>query len=95
VVELVGLEGVADQRVGGSVAGGVGPGVALVFVLPPVLAISGGRVAGRLSPALPALRVGQDSFLAVHHWPVGPAVTAAWATGTWAVAAVLLVRRDV
>ncbi|GAB3360868.1 hypothetical protein [Modestobacter lapidis] len=79
-----------------STAGGVGLGIALVFVLPPGLALAGGPVAGRLSQALPALRVGGDSFLAVDtSWPVGLAVTAGWAGVVWALAAVLLVRRDI
>ena len=79
-----------------STAGGVGLGVALVFVLPPGLALAGGTVAGRLSQALPALRVGEDSFLAVDtSWPVGLAVTAGWAVAVWTLAAVLLARRDV
>ena len=78
-----------------STAGGVGLGVALVFVLPPGLALAGGELASRLSQALPALRVGEDSFLAVGtSWPVGLAVTAGWAAAVWALAAVLLVRRD-
>ncbi len=79
-----------------STAGGVGLGVALVFVLPPGLALAGGAVAERVSQALPALRVGEDSFLAVDtSWPVGLAVTAGWAAAAWALGAVLLVRRDV
>jgi ABC-2 type transport system permease protein len=79
-----------------STAGGVGLGTALVFVLPPGLALAGGAVAERLSQALPALRVGEDAFLAVDtSWPVGLAVTAGWAAAVWLLAAVLLVRRDV
>jgi hypothetical protein len=93
---LVAVLGVGLGTALRSVAGGAGLGVALVFVLPPVLAIAGGRVAERLSQALPALRVGEDSFLAVATgWPVGLAVTAAWAAVSWALAAVLLARRDV
>ena len=77
-------------------AGGVGLGIALVFVLPPVLAVAGGRWASLGSQALPALRVGQESFLAVTTtWPVGLAVTGAWAVGAWALGALLLERRDV
>jgi ABC-2 type transport system permease protein len=79
-----------------STAGGVGLGVALVFVLPPVLALSGGVLASRLSQGLPALRVGEDAFLAVPTaWPVGLVVCGAWALGAWAIGAVLLERRDV
>jgi len=49
-----------------------------------------------VSQGLPALRVGQDAFLAVATpWPLGMAVVAAWAVGVWAVGAVLLQRRDV
>lgn len=77
-------------------AGGVGLGIALVFVLPPVLAVVGGRWASVGSQALPALRVGQESFLAVATtWPVGLAVAAAWAVVVWALGALLLERRDV
>ncbi len=93
---LLGVIGVGLGTALRSTAGGVGLGVALVFVLPPGLALAGGAVAERLSQALPALRVGEDSFLAVDtSWPVGLAVTAGWAAAVWALAAVLLVRRDV
>ena len=79
-----------------STAGALGLGVALVFVGPPALALAGGRTAELLSQALPALRVGEDSFLAVPTtWPVGLAVAGAWAAGAWAAGAVLLERRDV
>nr|WP_239522005.1 ABC transporter permease [Geodermatophilus sabuli] len=79
-----------------SSAGGVGVGVALVFMLPPLLALAGGVVASRASQALPALRVGEDPFLAVPTtWPVGLVVCGAWAVGAWAIGAVLLERRDV
>jgi ABC-2 type transport system permease protein len=79
-----------------STAGGVGIGVALVFVLPPVFAFGAGSTGERLSQALPALRVGEDAFLAVPtSWPVGLAVAAGWAAVAWTAAAVTLVRRDV
>ena len=62
----------------------------------PALAVAGSRWAERGSQALPALRVGQESFLAVETtWPVGLAVTGAWAVGAWALGALLLERRDV
>ncbi|WP_448625240.1 ABC transporter permease [Geodermatophilus sp. URMC 64] len=76
-----------------STAGGAGLGTALVFVLPPVLAIAG---AERASQVLPALRVGEDAFLAAGTgWPVGLAVVGGWAVAAWALAALLLERRDV
>ncbi|SEO76897.1 hypothetical protein [Trujillonella endophytica] len=76
-------------------AGGVGLGMALVFVLPPALALAGGRWATVASQGLPALRVGEDPFLAVSTtWAVGLAVTAGWALAAWALGAVLLERRD-
>jgi ABC-type transport system involved in multi-copper enzyme maturation permease subunit len=93
---LVGVLSVALGAVLRSTAGAVGLGVALVFVLPPALALAGGRLAEHISQALPALRVGNDAFLAVPTpWPVGMAVVAAWALGMWTVGAVLLERRDV
>jgi ABC-2 type transport system permease protein len=79
-----------------SSAGGIGLGMALVFVLPPVLSLAGGRWAERTAQALPALRVGEDAFLAVAtSWPVGLAVVGGWAVAAWAGAAALLERRDV
>ncbi|MGY1701826.1 ABC transporter permease [Geodermatophilus sp. SYSU D00766] len=79
-----------------STAGAVGLGVALVFVAPPALALAGGAGAELLSQAMPALRVGEDAFLAVPTgWPVGLAVAGAWATAAWVAGAVLLERRDV
>jgi ABC-2 type transport system permease protein len=78
-----------------STAGGVGTGVALVFLLPLLLPLFG-STGERLSEAMPVLRVGGDPFLVSGtSWPVGLAVTAAWALGTWLLAAALLVRRDV
>jgi ABC-2 type transport system permease protein len=77
-------------------AGAVGLGIALVFVLPPVLALAGGRWASLASQGLPALRVGEDPFLAVATtWPVGLAVLGAWAAAAWALGALVLERRDV
>jgi|tagenome__1003787_1003787.scaffolds.fasta_scaffold20925804_4 ABC-2 type transport system permease protein len=77
-------------------AGGIGLGMALVFVLPPVLSLAGGRWTERAAQALPALRIGEDAFLAVAtSWPVGLAVVGGWAVVTWAISAVLLARRDV
>jgi ABC-2 type transport system permease protein len=79
-----------------SVAGGVGLGLALVLALPPLLAADGRRVSEAVSDALPALRVGEDAFLAgVAGWPAGLGVVAAWAVGCWVLGAVLLQRRDV
>jgi ABC-2 type transport system permease protein len=93
---LVGVLSVALGAVLRSTAGAVGLGMALVFVLPPVLALVGGTIASRVSQGLPALRVGADAFLAVSTpWPVGMAILAAWAVGSWVVGAVLLERRDV
>ncbi|RBY85303.1 hypothetical protein [Blastococcus sp. TF02A-26] len=92
---LVTVLGVGLGAVLRATAGGVGLGIALVFVLPPALAVAGSRWAERGSQALPALRVGQESFLAVDTtWPVGLAVTGAWAAGAWALGALLLERRD-
>jgi ABC-2 type transport system permease protein len=79
-----------------SSAGGIGLVMALVLLLPPILAAEGGRVTGWLSEALPALRVGEDAFLAsVEGWPLGLVVVGAWAVGGWVLAALLLERRDV
>ena len=77
-----------------STAGGVAAGVALVFLAPLLLPLFG-STGEWLAEAMPVLRVGADPFLvAGTTGPVGLAVTAAWAVGTWALAAVLLVRRD-
>ena len=79
-----------------SPAGAVGIGAALVFVLPPALALWGKELAMRAAQALPALRVGEDAFAAVATtWPVGMAVVAGWAVVAWLLGAVLLARRDV
>jgi ABC-2 type transport system permease protein len=93
---LVAVLSVALGAVLRSTAGAVGIGTALVFVLPPALALAGGTTASRVSHGLPALRVGEDAFLAVAtRWPVGMAIVAAWAVGVWVLGALLLERRDV
>ncbi|HEY0403167.1 MAG TPA: ABC transporter permease [Blastococcus sp.] len=93
---LVAVLAVALGTVLRSTAGAVGVGMALVFVAPPALALVGSRLASRASQALPALRVGEDAFLAVATpWHVGMAVLAAWAVAVWVLGAVLFARRDV
>lgn len=93
---LVAVLAVALGAVVRSTAGAVGVGAALVFVLPPALALWGEELAMRASQALPALRVGEDAFAAVATtWPVGLAVVAGWAVVAWLLGAVLLERRDV
>jgi ABC-2 type transport system permease protein len=93
---LVGILSVALGAVLRSTAGGAGVGTALVFVLPPAFALAGGEIASRVSQALPALRVGEDAFLAVATpWPLGMAILTAWAVVVWVVAALLLERRDI
>ncbi len=93
---LVGVLSVALGAVLRSTAGAVGVGTALVFVLPPAFALAGGDLASRVSQGLPALRVGEDAFLAVATpWSVGMAILAAWAVGTWVLGAALFERRDV
>jgi ABC-2 type transport system permease protein len=93
---LVGVLSVALGTVLRSTAGAVGVGAALVFVVPPALALWGKELAMRASQALPALRVGEDAFLAVSTtWPVGLAIVAGWGLAVWLIGAVLLERRDV
>ena len=93
---LIGVLAVALGTVLRATAGAVGIGMALVFVAPPALALVGTPLAARLSQSLPALRVGEDAFLAVATpWPVGMAVLAAWAVVVWVLGAVLFARRDV
>ena len=93
---LVAVLAVALGAVLRSTAGAVGVGVALVFVLPPALALWGKELAMRASQALPALRVGEDAFAAVATtWPVGLAIVAGWSVVAWLLGAVLLERRDV
>jgi ABC-type transport system involved in multi-copper enzyme maturation permease subunit len=93
---LVGVLAIALGTALRTTAGAVGIGMALVFVAPPALALVGSRLASRISQSLPALRVGEDAFLAVATpWHVGMAVLGAWALGMWVVGAVLFARRDV
>ena len=93
---LVGVLAVALGAVVRSTAGAVGLAAALVFALPPILAVVGGEIASRASQALPALRVGEAPFLAVATtWPVGMGVAGAWAVACWVLGAILLERRDV
>jgi ABC-type transport system involved in multi-copper enzyme maturation permease subunit len=93
---LLGVLAVALGTVLRTTAGAVGIGMALVVVAPPALALVGSRLASRISQALPALRVGEDAFLAVATpWRVGMAVLAAWAVGVWVIGAVLFARRDI
>ena len=93
---LVAVLGAGLGAVLRSTAGAVGLGLALVFVGPPALALAGGETASRLSQALPALRVGEDAFLAVTTpWQVGMAILAGWAAAVWVLGAALLERRDV
>ncbi len=93
---LVAVLAVALGAVLRSTASAVGIGTALVFVLPPALALWGKELSMRASQALPALRVGEDPFAAVFTtWPVGLAVVAGWSVVAWLLGAVLLERRDV
>jgi ABC-2 type transport system permease protein len=93
---LVAVLAVALGAVLRSTAGAVGVGAALVFVVPPALALWGKELAMRASQALPALRVGEDAFLAVSTtWPVGLAIVAGWGLAVWLIGAVLIERRDV
>jgi ABC-2 type transport system permease protein len=93
---LVGVLAVGLGATLRSTAGAVGLGMALVFAVPPVLALSDGEWAETLSRSLPALRVGEDAFLAAATpWQVGMAVIGAWAVGAWLLGAILLQRRDV
>ena len=79
-----------------SVAGAVGIVIGLVLVLPPLLGADGRPLTRAVAEALPALRVGAEPFLAgPDAWTAGLAVLGAWALAGWAVAAVVLERRDV
>ncbi len=78
-----------------SSAGAVGTATGLVFLAPLLVALAPDAVA-RSATAMPALRVGRDTFLAeATTWQVGTSVIAAWAVGVWLLGAVLLGRRDV
>jgi ABC-2 type transport system permease protein len=96
VAALVVVLAVALGALVRSTAGGMGIGMALVLVAPPLLAADGRRLTRQLSELLPALRVGEDAFLAgAERWTAGLAVAGAWAVGVWLLSAVLLERRDV
>lgn len=96
VATLVVVLAVALGALVRSTAGGIGIGLALVLVVPPLLAADGRRLTQQLSEVLPALRVGEDAFLAgPDAWTAGLAVAGVWALGAWMLCAVLLERRDV
>jgi ABC-type transport system involved in multi-copper enzyme maturation permease subunit len=92
---LVAVLALAIGTVVRSSAGAVGAGSALVFFAPLLVALAPDWAA-RSAKAMPALRVGRDTFLAeATTWQVGTAVTAAWAIVAWLLGAALLERRDV
>lgn len=92
---LVTVLAVAIGTVVRSSAGAIGAGAALVFFAPLLVALAPDWAA-RSATAMPALRVGRDTFLAeATTWQVGTAVTAAWAVALWILGAILLERRDV
>jgi ABC-2 type transport system permease protein len=96
VATLVVVLGVALGVLVRSTAGGIGIGLALVLVVPSLLAADGRRLTQQLSEALPALRVGEDAFLAgPDAWTTGLAAAGVWALGAWVLSAVVLGRRDV
>jgi ABC-2 type transport system permease protein len=96
VAALVVVLAVAVGALLRSTAGGIGLGLALVLVAPPLLAADGRRLSERLAELLPALRVGEDPFLAgAPGWAAGVAVVAGWAVGVWTLGAIVLERRDV
>ncbi|MCF6745148.1 hypothetical protein E9529_12855 [Blastococcus sp. KM273128] len=79
-----------------STAGALGAVLALVLVLPPVLAIAGTELSLRISRGLPAFRVGEDAFLTVAtSWQTGLLVAGGWALVAWFLGVLVLVRRDV
>ncbi|MGY1720050.1 MULTISPECIES: ABC transporter permease [unclassified Blastococcus] len=93
---LTGVLAVGLGAVLRSSAGALGAALALVLVLPPVLAIAGTELSVRVSRWLPAFRVGEDAFLAAAtSWQTGLLVAGAWAAAAWLLGAALLVRRDV
>jgi ABC-2 type transport system permease protein len=78
-----------------STAGAVGAALALVLVLPPVLAVAGTELTVRVSRWLPAFRVGEDAFPSVAtSWQTGLLVGGAWAGAAWVLGALLLARQD-
>jgi ABC-2 type transport system permease protein len=92
---LVAVLALAIGTIVRSSAGAVGSGTALVFFAPLLVALAPDWAA-RSAKAMPALRVGRDTFLAeATSWQVGTAVTAAWAVGAWVLGVALLERRDV
>lgn len=92
---LITVLAVAVGTVVRSSAGAVGLGTALVFFAPLLVALAP-DLAARTAKAMPALRVGRDTFLAEStSWQVGTAVTAAWAAGLWLLGVALLERRDI
>jgi ABC-2 type transport system permease protein len=93
---LVGVLSVGLGAALRSTAGAVGLGMVLVFALPPAVALADSDWASKVSQALPALRVGEDPFLAVGTpWHVGMGIVAAWALALWLVGALVVGRRDV
>ncbi len=95
VATLITVLAVGLATVVRSSAGSVGAATALVFFAPLLVALAPDWAA-RSATAMPALRVGRDTFLAESTtWQVGTAITAAWAAGLWILGAVLLERRDV
>jgi ABC-2 type transport system permease protein len=96
VATLVVVLAVALGALVRSTAGGIGIGLALVLVVPPLLAADGRELTRQLSEILPGLRVGEDPFLAgAGAWGAGVVVAGVWALGAWVLSAVLLERRDV
>jgi ABC-2 type transport system permease protein len=95
VATLITVLAVGVATVVRSSAGSVGAATALVFFAPLLVALAPDWAA-RSATAMPALRVGRDTFLAESTtWQVGTGITAAWAAGLWILGAVLLERRDV
>jgi hypothetical protein len=95
IATLITVLAVAVGTVVRSSAGAVGAGSALVFFAPLLVALAPDWAA-RSAKAMPALRVGRDTFLAEStSWQAGTAITAGWAVTLWILGAVLLERRDV